>query len=55
MKFAKQLKELRIKKGLSQEELAEAVDVTKSSISKWENGTNTPDLTTTIKLANFST
>ena len=41
--------ELRIKKGLSQEELAEKVFVTRQAVSRWENGETTPN-TETLKL-----
>ena len=41
--------ELRIKRGLSQEELAEKVFVTRQAVSRWENGETTPN-TETLKL-----
>ena len=41
--------ELRTKKGLSQEELAEKVFVTRQAVSRWENGETTPN-TETLKL-----
>ena len=41
--------ELRTKKGLSQEELAEKVFVTRQAVSRWENGDTTPN-TETLKL-----
>ena len=44
MKFGKRLYELRKKAGLSQEELAEALDVTRQTVSKWEVGDSTPDM-----------
>ena len=43
------LLELRTKKGLSQEELAEKVFVTRQAVSRWENGETTPN-TETLKL-----
>lgn len=36
--IAKILKEERIKKGASQEELAQYCGISKSSVSKWEKG-----------------
>ena len=40
--------ELRTKRGLSQEELAEKVFVTRQAVSRWENGETTPN-TETLK------
>ena len=41
--------QLRTKRGLSQEELAEKVFVTRQAVSRWENGDTTPN-TETLKL-----
>ena len=41
--------ELRTKKGLSQDELAEKVFVTRQAVSRWENGETIPN-TETLKL-----
>ena len=41
--------ELRMKKGLSQEALAEKVFVTRQAVSRWENGETTQN-TETLKL-----
>ena len=49
MKTKDILLELRTKKGLSQEELAEKVFVTRQAVSRWENGETTPN-TETLKL-----
>ena len=35
--------ELRTKKGLSQDELAEKVFVTRQAVSRWENGETVPN------------
>jgi transcriptional regulator with XRE-family HTH domain len=43
------LKELRIRQGLSQDELAEKIYVTRQAVSRWENGETTPN-TETLKL-----
>ena len=40
--------ELRLLKGLSQDELAEKVFVTRQAVSRWENGETTPN-TETLK------
>ncbi len=41
--------ELRTKKGLSQDELAEKIMVTRQAVSRWENGETIPN-TETLKL-----
>ena len=43
------IRELRTKKGLSQDELAEKVFVSRQAVSRWENGETTPN-TETLKL-----
>ena len=45
--------ELRTKKGLSQEELAQKVMVTRQAVSRWENGETVPN-TETLKLLSNS-
>ena len=44
MEFENRLYELRKQKGLSQEELASRLDVTRQTVSKWELGDSTPDM-----------
>ena len=46
--------ELRTKSGLSQEELAEKVFVTRQAVSRWENGDTTPNTETLKLLAGFA-
>lgn len=43
MTLSEKLYSLRRKQGLSQEALAEKLDCSRQAISKWENGTTTPD------------
>ena len=50
MKFSEKLKELRIKKGLTQESLAEKLNISRQSISKWEQGINEPNIQTLKEL-----
>ena len=38
--------ELRTKQGLSQEELAEQIFVTRQAVSRWENGETVPNVDT---------
>ena len=47
------LLELRTKKGLSQEELAEKVFVTRQAVSRWENGETIPNVDTLKLLSKF--
>ncbi|MDO4341820.1 MAG: helix-turn-helix transcriptional regulator [bacterium] len=57
MKFEEKLMLLRKKSLLSQEQLAEKLDVTRQTVSKWELGQSKPDmdkLTTMSKLFNVS-
>lgn len=44
---------LRKKEGLSQEQLAEVIHVSRQTISKWENGVSEPDITSLVKIAQF--
>ena len=44
---------LRTAKNLSQEELAERLEVSRQSVSKWENNTATPDLEKLVKLCDI--
>ena len=49
--FQNNLKALRMKKGLSQGELAIRLNVVRQTVSKWEKGVSVPDAETLIKLA----
>ena len=42
MRFKDRLKELRLRKGLTQKELSEAIFVSRSAVAKWENGLGLP-------------
>lgn len=47
------LKELRKEKGITQEEFAERLNVSGRTISRWETGTNMPDISLLIEIAEF--
>ena len=51
MLFANTLKKLRTEKGLSQRELSEQIYVTRTAITKWENGNRLPDAVMISRLA----
>jgi transcriptional regulator with XRE-family HTH domain len=51
MEFGNKLYEMRKEKGLSQEELARRLEVTRQTVSKWELGDSTPDLDKLVLLA----
>lgn len=44
MEFSNRLYQLRKQKGMSQEELANRLNVSRQTISKWEVGDSTPDM-----------
>jgi len=47
------LKELRKEKGLTQGQLAEHLNMSDRTVSRWETGTTLPDLSVLIELADF--
>lgn len=47
------LKELREDKGLTQEELAAILKISRTSVSMYESNTNEPSLTTLVAIADF--
>lgn len=51
--FSKRLKELRIERGLSQEQLAKQVGLTHTAIGLWELNKRVPNLEAVIILAKF--
>ncbi len=53
MDFPNRLYELRRKAGLSQEELADLVGVTRQAVQKWEAGTSRPDMDNLTALAAY--
>lgn len=52
-KVGKRLRELREKKGKTQNDVAEALGVTRSAIGAYENGIRTPNPDMMIRLAQY--
>lgn len=53
MEFNNKLYQLRKQKGLSQEELANRLNVSRQTVSKWETGDSTPDMEKLITISDF--
>ena len=53
MEFNEKLQKLRKQKGLTQEELAQALFVSRTAISKWESGRGIPNIESLKATANF--
>ena len=53
MSLSEKILSLRTGLGLSQEELAEKLEVSRQSVSKWETGQSVPDLDKLIRLADL--
>ena len=53
MEFHEKLQELRKKKGLTQEELAKELYVSRTAISKWESGKGYPNIDSLKEISKF--
>lgn len=53
MEFCEKLVELRKKKGLTQEELASALFVSRTAVSKWESGRGVPNIESLKAVSKF--
>lgn len=53
MTFGERLYELRNKKNISQEDLAEVLDVSRQSIPKWENDKAYPEMTRLLFMSEY--
>lgn len=51
MTYGEQIKQGRERKGLTQEQLAESLEVSRQAVSKWETNAATPDMANLIALA----
>ena len=50
MNFAENLRALREKQGITQEQLAEKMEVSRQTVSKWESGSSFPEMEKMIQL-----
>lgn len=53
MEFGEKLQELRKRKGLTQEELAEALYVSRTAVSKWESGRGYPSIDSLKEISKY--
>ena len=53
MEFSKKLQELRKNRGVTQEELADAIFVTRTAVSKWESGRGYPSIDSLKALSRY--
>lgn len=51
--FAKRLREIRIKRGITQEKIAEDLDYSRPTYTAYESGRRRPDNDTLVKIAKF--
>lgn len=51
MEFYERLQGLRREKGMTQEELAERLDVSRQAVSKWESGQTMPEIEKLVQMA----
>ncbi|MBE5851803.1 MAG: helix-turn-helix transcriptional regulator [Lachnospiraceae bacterium] len=51
MTLEEQIRNCRKQAGISQEKMAELIGVSRQAITKWENGTGTPDITNLVAIA----
>ena len=53
MKLSQAIIEIRKEKGLTQEDFAKEFNVTRQTVSNWENGKSYPDLLTLVKISDL--
>ena len=53
MTLADRIQQLRKQKGISQEELADRVGVSRQAVSKWESAQSVPDLDKILLLSDY--
>lgn len=53
MEIEKKLKDVRIQAGLTQEQVAEKIMVSRQTVSNWENGKSLPDIVSIMSLSDL--
>ena len=53
MSLGENIVALRKKRGLTQEKLAEVIEVSRQSVTKWESGESEPSIDKLIKLSKY--
>ena len=53
MSFGEQLSSVRRRSGLTQEQFAEQLQVSRQAVSKWENGLSCPDILMLPEIAEY--
>ena len=51
MELSKKIYQLRKLAGMTQEQLAEKLNISRQTLSKWENGTSVPDVKSVVRLS----
>jgi transcriptional regulator with XRE-family HTH domain len=51
MDFGNQIKQIRKEKNITQEQMAQSLNITRQAVSNWENKRNLPDIEILIKIA----
>ena len=53
MSFPENLQFIRAQAGVTQEQLAEQLDATRQSVSKWESGVSFPEMDTLLRICDL--
>lgn len=53
MRIGEKLKNFRLSAGMTQEQIAEEINVSRQTISNWENGKSLPDVISLIKISDL--
>ena len=53
MNFSENFQLIRKNKGMTQEELAEKLDISRQAVAKWESGQAYPDISNLIQISNL--